>query len=180
MLPFYIEHWKLNIPLGKLANCRWHPKVQHQFMAEVSPVKQRFLLNAFSHLPDCCLYSDAKKVFTDDRACLKHGNQACVPWKTWTYWISILVLIYMYSIVMKRLNIYTNQPERFDLSGCAWLFGVLQWRLFLQIILKVEQWLRSLQARNGGRNGGYKFESLNWTWIWSLKSNVCFNLQIIN
>ena len=45
-------------------------------MAEVVPFKQKFLLAALPNVdvPDCCLFSDAKTVFTEERQCLRHEN----------------------------------------------------------------------------------------------------------
>ena len=65
-------------------------EVKHCFMSEVVQFKQKFLLEAFNgdEFNDCCLFSDATKVFTDERECLRHKDQSgpcsCEPhfWHT--------------------------------------------------------------------------------------------------
>ncbi|CAL1159882.1 unnamed protein product [Cladocopium goreaui] len=50
---------------------------KHCFMSEVVQFKQKFLLEAFkgNDFDDCCLFSDATKVFTDERECLRHKGR---------------------------------------------------------------------------------------------------------
>ena len=44
-------------------------------MSEIESFKQKFLLGALDthEYQDCCLFSDATKVFTEERECVRHS-----------------------------------------------------------------------------------------------------------
>ena len=56
----------------------YYPKAKHCFMSELVAFKQKFLMEAFkgTEFEDCCLFSDATKVFTDDRDCVRHKDSS--------------------------------------------------------------------------------------------------------
>lgn len=70
----------------KYGICVADSKAKHCFMSEVVQFKQKFLLEAFkgNDFDDCCLFSDATKVFTDERECLRHKGRtapcSCEPY----------------------------------------------------------------------------------------------------
>ena len=74
-----ILNFKIDTPIHMaLRPCA---QVQHCFMAEMEPFKQKFLLGVFEHekYRDCCLFSDATKVFTEERDCVRHSKKGvCV------------------------------------------------------------------------------------------------------
>lgn len=50
-----------------------HLKAKHSFMAEWIPFKQKFIMNAVQD-HGCCLFSDATKIMSDDRECVRHSK----------------------------------------------------------------------------------------------------------
>ena len=86
------------------------PEVQHVFMAEWIPYKQKHLME-LELSEECCLFADACKVFSDDRECVRHGG-ACVSCLTSTSQFDFLswnVLLSLLFGLEARLRIFQSR-----------------------------------------------------------------------